>query len=769
MKQFVIFDENAINHIIENVSFQSVEYNNGKSLVNCFKDEIGDEVIIDNLAILRSEHGIVIAGIKKITATPKDKLRVLCFDLTTCDIYKENPEDMLTVLHKAFRLSYKVWEKKPFSIAERTNKGISIVFPFNMGDKRRIVIHREIKHQLAEHRDIDHPLLAYKYGESGEDKSDQNIDLKVFKTAIKEFNHNYAKIQVKLNTAIENLDSSSSINLSFLQVHANEEVSKSEFIYLPIKAQTEKLTNAQRDIVEDNDISRPIRIDGAAGTGKTVALLLRAYNLLCNKKDAGVPFSIVFFSHNESTLRRNIEIFTNYDEGSVFIDGKHPQRIKFTTLLEYCREHSGISINSMIELDASDSKDYQLLLIEDIINGMRDDCTYNTYRSVLSEDVRDLFDGKTAIPVLCSLVQYEFSIQIKGRSNQTLDEYADLQSIPNGLPCRNKKDKELVFTIFKRYQRELSRQGYFDVDDVVIEALARLNAPVWNRDREREGYDYIFVDEMHLFNKNEQSVFHLLTRDREASAIPMCFALDYSQAIGDRGDISLDYISTKLDPIERNLKTVFRSSPQIAEFCASVAASGTLMFANSFINPYAEGFQSAFTASEELTFEKPRLYMYNGDDEMYRSLSKHVGAIMRKRMCKPSRIALIWFDEIDKDTLSQIKSKYGLTHDFQLIDRSQQIEFGDRFVVATPYDINGLEFDAVILVGVDDGRVPQRTGTSDIKDNFITYMAYNQLYLAASRARYDLIIVGNKVNGESSCLSYSIQKETVLYENGLGE
>ena len=88
----------------------------------------------------------------------------------------------------------------------------------------------------------------------------------------------------------------------------------------------------------------------------------------------------------------------------------------------------------------------------------------------------------------------------------------------------------------------LTTSAVFDVDDITVEALSQLNAPIWRRERINKGYDYIFVDEMHLFNTNEQYCFHYLTKSPEQKNIPICFALDYSQAIGDRGDIQQDYI-----------------------------------------------------------------------------------------------------------------------------------------------------------------------------------------------------------------------------------
>ena len=79
-----------------------------------------------------------------------------------------------------------------------------------------------------------------------------------------------------------------------------------------------------------------------------------------------------------------------------------------------------------------------------------------------------------------------------------------------------------------------------------------------------------------------------------------------------------------------------------------------------------------------------------------------------------------------------------------------------------PYSINGLEFKCAILVGVDEGRVPQTVDVEDVSQNYLKYIAYNQLYLASSRAKYQLILLGNNLHGQSSCLQYAIENELVI-------
>jgi len=42
------------------------------------------------------------------------------------------------------------------------------------------------------------------------------------------------------------------------------------------------------------------------------------------------------------------------------------------------------------------------------------------------------------------MLQHEFSIQIKGRTDGTLEQYLTLTSIKNGICCEIQKDKELI-------------------------------------------------------------------------------------------------------------------------------------------------------------------------------------------------------------------------------------------------------------------------------------------------------------------------------------
>ena len=757
MIKYLLFDQRAISLIVSRSTLQSVEYNQGMRLVQhiCGK---GNSEILEDVYIEYTKEGILFVGKKTDSDQTEKGDRIFCVDLTTCNILSEesNPANLLIVMQKVFRTALKIWNRQPFSSSERINQTKSIVFPFVIPDRRRLVIERSNNVDRLMKRNICFPLLAYKYS-SEDPHGEEKVDTSILAKAGEEYIAKRYQIQglFPVTETYTNTDLTSALG----QTVGGKLERKDNFAYWNYGTQYKNLTESQKYIVDYDNLDRPLRIDGAAGTGKTLSLLMRAYRLLVSYKEKKQPYRIIFFSHSVSTCEQGKEIFSNYPLGTSFMDPSSKQTIRFTTLLEFCEKFSEIESTSVLDYDAGNAKSYQLQLIQQVLEEAKNNYTINTYLPLLSNNVQEVFSDLTegSIQSVCSILQHEFSIQIKGRTDCTLEKYIELPSIQNGLLCESKTDKEFIFRLFTEYQKILNTYNNFDVDDVILETLSRMNAPVWRRLRFEEGYDYIFVDEMHLFNINEQSVFHFLTKDYNKKDIPICFALDYCQAIGDRGNTTNDYIENAFGKIEKKkYHTVFRNSPQIANFCASIAASGVLMFQKSFVNPYDTA-QNNFTMQEEKKAQDtPRLYMFKNDDAMLTALGTQLDELMRSLQCKKREIAIISFvsqlasAEGAKIVSERIKKKIRFVDDYCSVPENE-------FILTSPYSINGLEFQAVILLGVDEGRVPQTIGTNDISQHFVKYSAYNLLYLSASRAKYCLKIMGSLLNGRSSCLEHSIE------------
>ena len=766
--KFLLFDSSAISTYIRESSLQSIEYLQGQRFIEHIRGLHSSEIFMDTVVEYYTE-GVVFLGKQMESMQIEDAesgYLIFCIDLTQCKILDENDSNLLLLIQKILRTALKIWNRQPFSSSERIYQSKSIVFPFVYPDPRRVVIERSKTVLQLEKRSIDFPLLAYKYCDEDNPQTEENVNTSVLKAAGKIYSSKYFLLQNKLKEAWAPKDVQVD-NKPLHLVGSSREVGRDDFIYWSFEQQYHKLTKSQREVVNYSKVNSPLRVEGAAGTGKTMSLIMRAYRLLESHREEGTPFSIVFFSHSQSTFRRNYSAFTNYKNSSGYLREGSLQHIEFITLSDYCASFSGISLSSMLEKDAADAKTYQLLLIEKVVSSKSASNKIRTYYPLISSKMKESFDAKVTAPnALYSMLQHEFSVQIKGRTDSTIDKYYEISPIPNGLPCETKKDKELIFSLFSDYQHELQSMGSFDMDDVILEAIARMNAPIWRRERASNGYDYIFVDEMHLFNINEQSVFHYLTKHLDQKDIPICFALDYSQAIGDRGNVRTDYIENAFGTTEgKKYHTVFRCSPQITDFCTAVAASGVLMFHENFSNPYLNT-QSSFSHDEEKKSKVPELYQYDSDEQMVASLNRHISDIMKELQCKQEDIVIIGFDEkfYTADGIEQICKRTG-RHFISLasVQKTDKRNVQDGCIVASPYDINGMEFQSVILLGVDEGRLPQTTGTSDISQHYIKYSAYNLLYLSASRAKYRLLILCNRLKGRSSCLNHALE-ENYLHE-----
>ena len=185
-----------------------------------------------------------------------------------------------------------------------------------------------------------------------------------------------------------------------------------------------------------------------------------------------------------------------------------------------------------------------------------------------------------------------------------------------GLPIENDADKGLSFRVFKRYQEQLEASSQFDTDDVVISTIGQLDTPIWRRRRAREGYDFIAIDETHLFNINELHVFHHFTRS--ADSLPISFTVDHAQAVGDRGWNDIETFSelfggeVQASEERTSVRAVFRNSPQIRDFCQSVLASGATLFTN--FDDTLSSSSSTFTSEDERRAQ-PVKYIEYADDE----------------------------------------------------------------------------------------------------------------------------------------------------------
>ena len=157
--KYLLFDMSAVEKIVEKRELQSREFPLGSEFLDCILQK-GTLPQIDGIFVkIIKEKGIIMSG-------GRFDGNIIVYDLQQSGLLEKekNPDDLLLIFQKTLRTAIKIWNKYPFSSAERVHETKSIVFPFVYSDRRRVVIERSALVSRLEKRGIKWALLAYKYG-----------------------------------------------------------------------------------------------------------------------------------------------------------------------------------------------------------------------------------------------------------------------------------------------------------------------------------------------------------------------------------------------------------------------------------------------------------------------------------------------------------------------------------------------------------------------------------------------------------------------------
>jgi hypothetical protein len=751
--RFIAVESTAAQEIISDRSLQSTDYEAGRTLGKVLTAHLPDAILNPKLQV--AVHG---AGLFFLSTT-EDSPDFIVFDLQTSFLFaaSDTPAEALLHFQKALRFATKWWGNLRMSPCERVisnSKAVLFPYPFSHHRPFRMVADLAPDSERQSRRPADgRSILVYRSGTDEGGGPTEEVGL----TNFRHFLAARKEIRKNKSTSSLNADSIRSLQITSLQRQQGPYVD----VYQGYGRWMSLLTDAQTRFVRAPLIA-PQRIEGPAGTGKTISLILKAITSLQLAEDEERTFKALFITHSEATRRTIQQIIESNDKrGFLQRDPRiSRQTLSLSTLQHLCGEllNREISETEFLDRDAMESKQLQTLYVsEALASAIRED--YPTHSKFLSPKMNALLSS-TELWVLAEMFQHEISVVIKGRADEQLENYRKLPPLKYGLPVESASDRGFVWQIFQRYQEQLRIAAQFDTDDIILTTIGQLDTPVWRRRREREGFDGIFIDETHLFNINELSMFHYLTRS--TSTYPIAYSVDRSQAVGDRGwtdelveeTLSPDAESRK-QATNTQVRSIFRCSSEIVDLAFSVTSSGATLFTN-FDDPLKLA-SSILTGEEERKCHPPLLIKYTTDEQMVEDAFRRADLLVQDMGSPRSSIAMVAFS----DELFKKAQVYSESHnkpvellkqrgDIEVINRAEK---SGRFVLSTPEYIGGLEFDGVILIGVDGGRVPP-TKTLDSADssNFLAYSSHNRLYVAITRARFRVEVLIAKERGPSPLL-----------------
>ena len=738
----IYIEENAVRFIAQYRSLQSGEFEDASSFIDFLRN--GEELHIQNLCCKLYKNIAYIYNTSRFVGQ-----KFILFDIEKYDdLLSKDDNFLITIFQKIIKFSLKQWEVYPLNVTEKIiNNNHAILFPFPYTDKNpyKILLSLSPNMEYTERRRLK-CVYVVNMGNGQFSTTDYSI------LNIKAINQD-AKRVCTIESAIEKNEN----GIAPLQVSCLPNViTKEKSVFLSYEKWMPYLSKAQQQFVQRSCVGSE-RLEGAAGTGKTLSLILRSLYLCIEAQKKNVPLKILFLCHSISSrngLKLKIESISPIP--NILTSECSPQSIELTTLQEWCTTYLGNSIGQaeLLDADAQECKELQYRFIADTFSECKKR-DYPTYKHLCSENFQKFLEEEN-LSIIIDLIESEISITIKGRASGDLETYKKLPRLEGSLPLCNEGDFNFVYLIYEKYQDMLIELGYFDNDDISLSSALQLASPIWKRRRANLGYDILVIDEVHLFSYNELAIFHFLSKNEKDNRI--IYAVDKTQAVGDRG-LTKEILNESLQIVshdEISYKTVFRSSPQIIDLAFSILTSGADMFLN-FENPL-DKINYSFTDSEERKSIFPKYVLLPTDELMIEYAFKEVDQLTKQLNIKRDSILLVSVDmEIHKKLSQYIKDRNKPCEflqrrgDYNTIIQAQQ---KNRYVLGFIDYIGGLEFDAVIIIGVDKSRVPQYS--NDERIIYQNYEWHNRMYVATTRAKYTVVIIGNKSCQPSTLLQNAI-------------
>jgi hypothetical protein len=496
-----------------------------------------------------------------------------------------------------------------------------------------------------------------------------------------------------------------------------------------------RLDAEQRRFIE-HPIDQPLKLRGPAGTGKTLALELKALREVYAARSTGEPFRVLFATHSWAVAEQVDMALRALDEtGTIEEISVFPLLEMAKAILPKERQASGVKL---LGEDSLSGRRHQLRRVGEALARMKRS-DWLAYEGGASPEFRERIGSAEGTPAWNAIVwdlMHEFGSVLAAAAilpGITAEKrYLALRRGEWMMPLRTDAEKKFVLRVYGDYVALLRKEHLLASDQLINDFLSYLETFAWDHRRTQDGYDLIFVDELHLFSDPERLALTYLAR--ESSKFPRMFmALDPRQSPSEvYADFSVaDVSSTASEEPEQtlgnveamDLKVVHRFSPPILELVKFLQNSFPVFDLGT---DWAVDVESLRSVGKEE--EVPTLYRHA-------DTSNEIASVIRRARERSagaggsSRSAVILVDSMRLhefgDEVSQAKLPVVVLESRDDVDA---IRYSKRSVVFSAAEyVAGLQFDDVIVAGFP----------SHIADHVSSHerrRLLSLLYLAISRA-----------------------------------
>ncbi len=506
------------------------------------------------------------------------------------------------------------------------------------------------------------------------------------------------------------------------------------------------LSADQRNFVE-REVTGPMRVRGAAGTGKTLAMVMKAVKLA---KDAGDdPARILFLTHSWAIAGHVDEMIR-----SIGRDIPAASLIDVYPLMEIAQYRDYAKIGRRpLGLDSESGKREALKVIDGVLDRFVPG-DWIAYRGGCSQEFAARMEAaepsrerrNLAWDLLVEFGCVMAADGLLGRAAD-LERYLRIRRVGYMMYLVNMTEREVVFELWRKFLAYLRKEGFIATDQMISDYLNELQTFYWEAKRGKDGYDFVFVDEMHLFNAQERLVFHNLLADGDANP-KVIMALDPKQSPREVfAEISDDrdqrnrsmYERAHLpNPAKIDFVDVYRYTEEIALLTKSIVDRVPALDMGDDWN--LSGGSSVIGQGH-----RPEYHVVADATETFTSSMSIAKDLRGEARSRGGQVAILCMD-YDRFARLYLAAREQYPRDVFVISSRDDVErlrfMKQRIVVSTPEYVAGLQFDTVILVDANVDLIPDGPFRGAAERRFLS-----ELYLGISRAERRLVILASRDGG----------------------
>jgi hypothetical protein len=522
-----------------------------------------------------------------------------------------------------------------------------------------------------------------------------------------------------------------------------------------------RLTREQQDFVE-RPLTSSVRLVGPAGSGKTVALVVKCLKEIEDSKGAK---RFLFLTHALSTVEQVELLMQGMDtEGIVSSSPSRPLTITTLYALANSVMHYDLYGLTPVSLDGHDGRAFQADVIDMALKEFID-TDWVTFRAACSAPFARYIEsvpGTNEHRFFVWELMNEFACVLDADGVRSAAErqasYLGEKRKTWMMPMAYKVEREVVLNLYNRFRDHLLSMKAIGVDQMTSDFLNFLDSYRWEALRNTDGYDAVFVDELHLFNRLEKMTFrHLLRSPAKAPVVLMAYDakqsprdtfLGMSEGAAEKYNFWRD---AKLGHVEKfEFLDVFRYTPEITRALSFIDKSFP---GHDFLEEWPAFRGIARTASGPI----PTLTEFGTSADLYNFVFGRARD-MQRQLGQKGRVAVLCASEelfgiyaeagTYRDSFTAITSRDELT----LLNHAPK-----RFIFSTPEYVAGLQFHAVLLIEVNRDAVPEGPYGASATRKFASL-----IYLGASRAERCLEIYATKEHaGASPILALAVDNGAI--------